>query len=504
MGDRRKPIPEVVQRRLTKFFVTNLPDRCSGMDLAGAIREYGAIFYIYIAKKRDKGGRRFGFFSFYDVKDKDELIKKMSNIRKNDTQNKTLILDDNASVFDDLQGRSLVLKLASFEVLRNIRKEMKDMGLAGGSIQYLGRLRLLVSFDSNEQAIMAKDEFLSRNNVFETVAIWEGQEITYERLAWVKVHGLPLHLLSNVNIDNVAKLFGKVVHNAQLECNDVDISYCYVGLLVNCGDMIHGEVSVMWRDKLIPVWVNEESGAWVPDFLNYDDKSSGTPMSSDDGSSTPDSMDSSSDSSHSIPEKMDDDDVTTPVVHASETIKEGINSPIMGSGIPGSDSMKDCQLPNITNDFNDEFSVDIGKVDNDNCLINKNKRKKNRGIVEMGQDSGSYKSSNERPTKESRLEVDDPFGLAPFILGSSVTTKRVNQECSVQAEIETEIAADAEEAARYDGSTAVHVVDDVQADIEAEVDETTKMGIKVGAKLHDFKELVRDSIEQEALQTGFK
>lgn len=96
-------------------------------------------------------------------------------------------------------------------------------------------------------------------------------------------------------------------------------------------------------------------------------------------------------------------------------------------------------------------------------------------------------------------ELNQELHRTPF-----QTSDTDNQECSVQAEIEAEIAADAVDAARHDGSTAVHVVDAVQADIEAEVDETTKMGIKIGAQLHDFKELVRDSVEQEALQTGFK
>ncbi|PWA39631.1 nucleotide-binding alpha-beta plait domain-containing protein [Artemisia annua] len=193
MGLHRKPIPEEVQRRITKLFITNLPDRCSGWDLAGVLREHGAIYDIYIAKKRDKGGKRFGFVSFLDVKDKDEMIRKMSNIkmgvykleinvsrfvledgeireehvhkpkesrvppannnagsnvrfvkkgaftfkealtrerRKEDMQNKSIILDDQEPVFKNFHGRSLILKLGSFEVLRNIRKILNDMGLA--------------------------------------------------------------------------------------------------------------------------------------------------------------------------------------------------------------------------------------------------------------------------------------------------------------------------------------------------------------------------------------
>ncbi|MFS7979842.1 hypothetical protein Hanom_Chr10g00932411 [Helianthus anomalus] len=56
-------------------------------------------------------------------------------------------------------------------------------------------------------------------------------------------------------------------------------------------------------------------------------------------------------------------------------------------------------------------------------IIN-NKRKKNKGFNSLGQEGGAYSSSNDRPKKDCRLEDDDPFGLAPFILGLNVTTNR--------------------------------------------------------------------------------
>ncbi|MFS7981918.1 putative RNA-binding domain superfamily [Helianthus anomalus] len=59
MDRRRIPIPENIQRRITKFFVTNLPEGCSGSDLASQIRVFGQIFDLYIARKRDRGGNRF-------------------------------------------------------------------------------------------------------------------------------------------------------------------------------------------------------------------------------------------------------------------------------------------------------------------------------------------------------------------------------------------------------------------------------------------------------------
>ncbi|MFS7911810.1 hypothetical protein Hanom_Chr02g00122441 [Helianthus anomalus] len=47
---------------------------------------------------------------------------------------------------------------------------------------------------------------------------------------------------------------------------------------------------------------------------------------------------------------------------------------------------------------------------------NKNKRKKSKGVNSLGQEVGSYSSSNDRPNKESRLEENDPFGPITWLL----------------------------------------------------------------------------------------
>ncbi|MFS7922258.1 hypothetical protein Hanom_Chr03g00246981 [Helianthus anomalus] len=57
----RKPIPVEIQARITNFFVNNLPDRCSGVDVATALRGMGTIFDIYIAGKRNKEGKKIWF-----------------------------------------------------------------------------------------------------------------------------------------------------------------------------------------------------------------------------------------------------------------------------------------------------------------------------------------------------------------------------------------------------------------------------------------------------------
>ncbi|MFS8012850.1 putative RNA-binding domain superfamily [Helianthus anomalus] len=48
MTSRKFTIPANIQKRLTKVFITNLSDKCSGNDLSRFIRAFGDIFDLYI------------------------------------------------------------------------------------------------------------------------------------------------------------------------------------------------------------------------------------------------------------------------------------------------------------------------------------------------------------------------------------------------------------------------------------------------------------------------
>ncbi|MFS7973175.1 putative RNA recognition motif domain, nucleotide-binding alpha-beta plait domain superfamily [Helianthus anomalus] len=65
---------------ITKFYVARLPDKCSSKDIAEVLGAYGEIEGIYIARKRDTRGYRFGFASFKGVENGRELEKKMASV----------------------------------------------------------------------------------------------------------------------------------------------------------------------------------------------------------------------------------------------------------------------------------------------------------------------------------------------------------------------------------------------------------------------------------------
>ncbi|KAM0003499.1 putative RNA recognition motif domain, nucleotide-binding alpha-beta plait domain superfamily [Helianthus debilis subsp. tardiflorus] len=66
---------------LTKFFVTNLPERCSSLDIRDFFSVFGEVAGVYVARKRDKKGNKFCFVSFKGVKDPKELEGRLMGIK---------------------------------------------------------------------------------------------------------------------------------------------------------------------------------------------------------------------------------------------------------------------------------------------------------------------------------------------------------------------------------------------------------------------------------------
>ncbi|PWA92357.1 nucleotide-binding alpha-beta plait domain-containing protein [Artemisia annua] len=326
---RRVPIPENTQRRITKIFVTNLPEGCSGTGLATQVRMYGQIFGLYIARKRDKGGNRFGFVSMLDVKDKEELLKNLRGIRMGDCKlwfniarfvledgeinsggdnhipdmhnkmknkdgasnfrattggtgtgsqsfrdllaGKSIDIDSNVNAFSAVHERALVARMVNVDALKNIYVTLKSICSGYGNVQYLGGLDVLVTFEDSETALAFRDVAISMKERFSDIIVWRGQSLSSERLAWIKVQGIPLHLLSNQVIDMIGSTVGKVVHKGNMEETDPDLSFAYVAILVGDGKRISEDITLNWKNRKFRISVTEELGDWVPDFVTVNE-----------------------------------------------------------------------------------------------------------------------------------------------------------------------------------------------------------------------------------------
>jgi RNA recognition motif-containing protein len=64
----------------TSFFITNFLEEASTGDLWKVFLKYERVGEVYIPKKRDKRGRKFGFVKFKEVTDVEELSAKLRDV----------------------------------------------------------------------------------------------------------------------------------------------------------------------------------------------------------------------------------------------------------------------------------------------------------------------------------------------------------------------------------------------------------------------------------------
>ncbi|KAJ0804414.1 hypothetical protein HanPI659440_Chr02g0037791 [Helianthus annuus] len=200
-----------------------------------------------------------------------DMLKKGGNSEEAEVRRKEVEVHSETAAFFDLQGRALVGRAFDISSLTKLRTALLEAGVSELKIHYLGGLSILISFDDDITAADFLLEVNLWNKWFTSLDMWTGQSMQYERVAWLKFHGLPLHLAENKVFDDTASLFGKVIHKSQLSLSDRDLSVNYVGILVDHGERISDSVILKWRNRRYKVWITEERDNWVPDCLSEED-----------------------------------------------------------------------------------------------------------------------------------------------------------------------------------------------------------------------------------------
>ncbi|KAJ0485395.1 putative RNA recognition motif domain, nucleotide-binding alpha-beta plait domain superfamily [Helianthus annuus] len=304
-----------MERDILKLFVSNIPGGCRPWDLASSFKSFGDIAGVYIARKRDKEGLRFGFVSFKGVRNKEDLLSNLKGIRignfklkvniarfveengavdqerpqakkkqfhagaatifqaqvpegrrgpGGDTYADALMNNKNGMSIADVievdpsmcalagcRGIAFIGRTINFKVLRTLKLLIWRSGYLGAEIQYVGGFYVLVSFINTEEA----EEFLRNKEVwgywFSMLEYWNGQALPFERIAWIKIQGVPLHLFNNVVFDSIGKKFGTLIQPSQVQEDDGDLSVVCIGILRGDGKKIEGEVSLHWQDKKV-------------------------------------------------------------------------------------------------------------------------------------------------------------------------------------------------------------------------------------------------------------
>ncbi|PWA60122.1 RNA-directed DNA polymerase, eukaryota [Artemisia annua] len=456
---------------VTKFFVSNLPSGCTPWEVSEFLGYYGEVVGSYIAKKRDKEGKRFGFITFRKVRNALELEKRMNGIkmgicklkvnvakfaveniglreleeragrkqenpempigrkqekqeveRQNKVNEQTFhpgvglsfkaVLNGKSSVGSGVHAES---SCRSIKVPDNVVAFFERVG--GLNIVYVGWLSLLLNFHDKDDAVdlMLKKDVWSK--WFSVLDFWESQSLPFERVAWLKIHGVPINLATNEVFDEVASQFGKIVHPSQLNLEDGDISVGLVGILVGDGKKINESVNLRWTNKVFKTWITEEVVNWEPECVGAVGKREVEVAAvSDDNSGEP------------LPEKVYDSKSEADRVESEsldELLEEGEFRESMHGEEGDNNNLHGISQGVINEKVVSELGeeVEVEKVNNTHFFKASNrrlksKRRPNKISKKRSQRVQSFTSSPlevVRPKKRSRQEDSDPFDLDRFI-----------------------------------------------------------------------------------------
>ncbi|KAM0019276.1 hypothetical protein Hdeb2414_s0026g00683611 [Helianthus debilis subsp. tardiflorus] len=180
---------------------------------------------------------------------------------------KSVVAPDRTAALCDLRGLAVVGRTVDLETLVDLDRLLSIAKVSCSNIQYLGGLSVMISF--GEEA--SSKQFLEARHIwgpwFSKLSAWEGQSMPFEKVAWLRLIGFPLHLLDSEVVRSVGELFGKVLHVQSALREEKDLSICRVGILSGAVERINEAVSVKWKNRCYRIWVEEEVDVWVPDCL---------------------------------------------------------------------------------------------------------------------------------------------------------------------------------------------------------------------------------------------
>ncbi|KAJ0621109.1 hypothetical protein HanIR_Chr01g0004941 [Helianthus annuus] len=92
--------------------------------------------------------------------------------------------------------------------------------------------------------------------------------IPYERIAWLRIRGVPLQLWIDAVFECIGERFGRIVKKSDVDEKDVCFNEEVISVLVNNGSTIEEKVPVRWKNMVFDVWVSEVNQFWTPEFVN--------------------------------------------------------------------------------------------------------------------------------------------------------------------------------------------------------------------------------------------
>lgn len=322
---RRKHNPSDKSKAVTTIYVTNLQSDVTEEMLRKSFQSFGKMVDIYIPGRKDKGGTFFAFIRYAGHKDIDSLVPTLNQVRcghsivkvniaryekksppkqihppssyhprrmpvpiikrSNISTGKTFAdvvtgsLGKSESVktqeiqlkrspmIDSCDSTCLIGEVKELRLLNNIHALLNAEESIPARVHYAGGLKIILKFfqQGKAESFMADPQKWSSWIKWLKIGFVDDQ--TNDRLARIKILGIPLYLRSDENISEIACKFGKVLEVEGHNWHSVDLSSCFATILTNSWKFVNEEVVTIFSGKQFHVSVRECEKKWEP-FLD--------------------------------------------------------------------------------------------------------------------------------------------------------------------------------------------------------------------------------------------
>jgi hypothetical protein len=295
----------------TSFFFTNIPDDATSEDLWKLFLKYGRVGEVFLPKKLDKRGRRFGFVKFKEVMEVDVLSEKLQDVwmgsfklwvnrsrfgrseRKEASNNNTstrpaekklealvngssfrnalvgggkprmqtaLKVPVNESLSKELQG-SMVGLLACEKEVHRIQTTLFMEGFQSIKVTNMGGNMALIRSPVEgdvQRLLKSRNECLTY--YFSKLKPWNPGLIATQREVWIQVYGIPIHIWGDDLFKMIGNKLGVFVDYDEETASMARFDVARVKILTATWASIDENVKVEVEGVCFDLWVVEEKG----------------------------------------------------------------------------------------------------------------------------------------------------------------------------------------------------------------------------------------------------
>ncbi|KAL4559119.1 hypothetical protein LXL04_031253 [Taraxacum kok-saghyz] len=170
--------------------------------------------------------------------------------------------------FKDIQDwadmSSIVGEAKSFDMLCNFPSLFMLEGFDVTEIKYIGGLQVALKFKSERVAANFKANKILWLKWFAGVDQLGKNTVRFERIAWVKIIGVPLVAWDESSFESIAGNFGKILVNINSFWNSSDLSHGKVCILTAQRKLINEELTVLVEGAPVKIGIFEVEDDWVP------------------------------------------------------------------------------------------------------------------------------------------------------------------------------------------------------------------------------------------------